>query len=110
MKGFRVEGQQLGAPQTETIAHPGDCRHFGHATKLHCFKSHNTREDLRFGGPDDPRENFGCIPLGGPMKKGAGIPWGGYHGGVYRHATMRNHVQYVYIYIYIYMYVSYIHL
>ena len=51
MKGFRVEGQQLGAAQTETVANPGDCRHFGHATKLHSFKSHNTHEDPRFGGP-----------------------------------------------------------
>ena len=41
MKEFRVEGQQLGAAQTET---------FGHATKLHSFKSHNTHEDPRFGG------------------------------------------------------------
>ena len=51
MKGFRVEGQQqLGAAQTETMAHPGECRHFGHATKLHSFKSHNTHEDRGFGG------------------------------------------------------------
>ena len=34
MKGFGVDGQQLGAAQTETMAHPGECRHFGHATKL----------------------------------------------------------------------------
>ena len=27
MKGFRVEGQQLGAAQTATMAHPGECRH-----------------------------------------------------------------------------------
>ena len=51
MKGLRVEGQQLGAAQTETVAHPGECRHFGHATKLHSFKSHNTHEDSRFRGP-----------------------------------------------------------
>ena len=51
MKGFRVEGQQLGAAQTETVAHPGECRHFGHATKLHSFKSHNTHEDRGLGGP-----------------------------------------------------------
>ena len=51
MKGFRVEGQQLGAAQTETVANPGECRHFGHATKLHSFKSHNTHEDPGFGGP-----------------------------------------------------------
>ena len=38
MKGFRVEGQQLGAAQTETVAHPGECRHCGHATKLHSFQ------------------------------------------------------------------------
>ena len=50
MKGFRVEGEQLGAAQTETMTHPGECRHFGHATKLHCFKSHNTHEDRGFGG------------------------------------------------------------
>ena len=50
MKGFRVEGQQLGAAQTETVANPGECRHFGHATKLHSFKSRNTHEDPRFGG------------------------------------------------------------
>ena len=51
MKGFRVEGQQLGAAQTETVANPGECRHFGHATKLHSFKSHNTHEDPGFGEP-----------------------------------------------------------
>ena len=39
MDGFRVEGQQLGAAQTETVAHPGECRHFGHVTKLHSFKT-----------------------------------------------------------------------
>ena len=51
MKGFRVEGQQLGAAQTETVAHPGECRNFGHATKLHSFKSHNTHEDREFRVP-----------------------------------------------------------
>ena len=51
MKGLRVEGQQLGAAQTETMAHPGECRHFGHATKLHSFKSHDTHEDRGFAGP-----------------------------------------------------------
>ena len=51
MKGFRVEGQQLGAAQTETVANPGECRHVGHATKLHSFKSHNTHEDPGFGEP-----------------------------------------------------------
>ena len=51
IKGFRVEGQQLGAAQTETVARPGECRHFGHATKLHSFKSHNTHDDPRSGGP-----------------------------------------------------------
>ena len=51
MKGFRVEGQQLGAAQTETLARPGECRHFGHATKLHSFKSHNTHDDPRSGEP-----------------------------------------------------------
>ena len=33
------------------MAHPGECRHFGHATKLHSFKSHNSHEDPGFGGP-----------------------------------------------------------
>ena len=51
IKGFRVEGQQLGAAQTETMAHPGECCHFGHATKLHSFKSHNTHEDREFRVP-----------------------------------------------------------
>ena len=51
MNGFRVEGQQLGAARTETVARPGECRRIGHATKLHSFKSHNTHEDSRFGGP-----------------------------------------------------------
>ena len=46
-----VEGQQLGAAQTETMAHPGECRHFGHATRLLSFKSHNTHEDRGFGRP-----------------------------------------------------------
>ena len=50
LNGFRVEGQQLGAAQTETVAQPGECRHFEHATKLRSFKSHNTDEDPRFGG------------------------------------------------------------
>ena len=50
MNGLRAEGQQLGAVQTETVAHPGECRHFGHATKLHSFNSHNTDEDPRFEG------------------------------------------------------------
>ena len=45
---FRVEGQQPGVAQTQTMAHPGERRHFGHATKLHSFKSHNTHEDPRF--------------------------------------------------------------
>ena len=78
MRGFRVEGQQLGAAQTETMAHPGECRHFGHATKLHSFKSHNTHEDPGF---DDPQRISGV-----------------YHGGVFRHAT-RDHIH-TYIYIY----------
>ena len=50
MKGFRVEGQQLGV-QTETVANLGECCHFGHATKLRSFKSRNTHEDPGFGGP-----------------------------------------------------------
>ena len=51
MKGFKVEGQHVGAAQTETVTRPGKCRQFGHATKMHSFKSHNTHEDRRFGGP-----------------------------------------------------------
>ena len=75
MEGFRVEGQQLGAAQTETVAHPGECRHFGHDTKLHSFKSHNTHEDFWHfcDKGDNPHEDFRCIP------------WG--EGGGYRHAT-----------------------
>ena len=49
MQGFSVEGQQLGAAQTETVARPGECRRIGHATKLHSLKRHNTHEDPRFG-------------------------------------------------------------
>ena len=49
MRGFRVEGQQLGAGRPRPC--PGECRHFGHATKLHSFNSHNIREDPGFGGP-----------------------------------------------------------
>ena len=100
MTEFRVEGHQLGVTQTETMAHPGECRHFGHATKLHSFKSHDTHEDPRFGVPIPvtvgtsetkatltPHEDFGCIP------------WRGVGGrGVYRHTT-RNHIH-IYIYIY----------
>ena len=50
MKGFKVAGQQLGVVQTETMALPCECRHFGHATKLHSFNSRNTHEDPGFGG------------------------------------------------------------
>ena len=82
MNGFRVEGQQLGAARTETVARPGECRRIGHATKLHSFKSHNTHEDPRLGGPIPvtvgtfetkvrPLRGFRVLPLGG----------GGYHGG-----------------------------
>ena len=53
MKGFRVEGQQLGAAQTKTVAHPGESRHFGHASCIAgiASKNHNTHEDPRFGVP-----------------------------------------------------------
>ena len=72
MKGFRVEGQQLGGAQTETMAHPCECCHFGRATKLHSFKSHNTHEDRGFGGP---------VPVTvGTFEtkvKTLTIPWGG---------------------------------
>ena len=55
MKGFRVEGQQLGAAQTETVANPGECHHFGHATKLHSFKSpqHSRGSPVRGAHPCD---------------------------------------------------------
>ena len=116
MNGFRVEGQQLGAARTETVARPGECRRIGHATKLHSFKSHNTHEDPRLGGPIPvtvgtfetkvrPLRGFRVLPLGGGDTMGGG---GG--GGGYRHAT-RDHVcmyvcMYVYIYIYIYVCIS----
>ena len=88
MNGFRVECQQLGTARTETVARPGECRRIGHATKLHSLKSHNTREDPRFGGPIPvtvgtfetkvrPLRGFRALPLGG----GGGIPWGGGWGG-----------------------------
>ena len=42
LKGFGVEGQQLGAAQAET-----ECYHLGRATKLHSFKTHNTQDKDR---------------------------------------------------------------
>ena len=41
MTGFRVEGQQLGAAQTETMAHPGACRHVDEVALLQ--KSQHSR-------------------------------------------------------------------
>ena len=87
MKRFRVEGQQLGAAQTETMAHPGECRHFGHATKLHSFKSHNTHEDRGLGGPIPVTDGTfetkvttgGTIPRGG----GGGGATNTQHGTIY---------------------------
>ena len=82
MKRFRDEGQQLGAAQTETetMAHPGECRHFGHA------KVTTTHRDPGFGGPIpvtvgsfetkvNPHEDFGCIPCEGriPLWGAGGI-------------------------------------
>ena len=68
MKGFRVESQQLGTAQTETMAHPGQCRHFGHATKLRSFKGKNTHEDFGFGGTFEtkvtPSRGFRVVPGG----------------------------------------------
>ena len=49
MNGFRAGGLL----RTETVARPGEYRRIGHATKLQSFKSHNTQEDPRFGGPSD---------------------------------------------------------
>ena len=83
MKGFRVfrvEGQQPGAAQTEAVAHPGECRHFGHATKLNSFKSHSTHEGPRFGGPSlrllrqegRPSRGFRVFSMGGGDTNGAG--------------------------------------
>ena len=63
MKGFRVEGQQLGAAQTETMAHPDECRHFGMDTPGSCiaFKSQNIHEDPGFGGPIPVTVGHGAI-------------------------------------------------
>ena len=90
MNGFRVEGQQLGAARTETLARPGECRRIGHATKLHSFKSHNTHEDPRLGGPIPvtvgtfetkvrPLRGFRVLPLrgGGGDTMGGGVGGGG---------------------------------
>ena len=116
MKGFRVEGQQLGTARTETVARPGECRRIGHATKLHSLKRHKTHEDPGFGGPIPvtvgtfetkvrPLRGFRALSLGG----GGGDTMGGVGGG-YRNAT-RDHI-YIYIYIcvcvcvYIYMSIS----
>ena len=83
MKGLRVEGQQLGAAQIETLAHPGECRQFGHATKFfHSFNTQNTHEDLGFGGPipatvgtcDTKVTTFTRIST---VYRGRGIPLGG---------------------------------
>ena len=94
MKGFRAEGQQLGAARTETVARPGECRRIGHATKLHSFKSHNTHEDPRFGGPIPvtvgtfetkvrPLRGFRVLIIGGVGGHGGGGGWGvGGGGGV----------------------------
>ena len=93
VNGFRVEGQQLA--QTETVAHPGECRHFGHATKLHSFRfKSNTHEDPRFGGAIPvtvgtfetkvrPSRGFRVYTIGGGDTMGVG--WG------YRHVT-RDHI------------------
>ena len=70
MKGFRVEGQQLRAAQTETVANPGECRHFGHAKKLHSFNSHNTAE--RIPGSGGPSRGFRVYTIGGDTIKGGG--------------------------------------
>ena len=51
MKGREVEVQQLGTSRTETIAHPGECRHFGHATKLHSSKVTTFTRIPGSGGP-----------------------------------------------------------
>ena len=85
MKGFRVEDQQLGAVQTETVAHPGECRHFGHATKSPSFKSHNADGDPWFGGPIPVTVGTFEIDVTTLTRIS-----GGYHGGWggYRHANL----------------------
>ena len=97
MKWFRVDGQQLGAAQTQTMPHPGECRHFGHATKLHSFKSHTTHEDPGFGGSS--LRLLALLRQVTTLTRISGV----YHGrgaGVYRHATRDHTCIYIYIYIY----------
>ena len=104
MKGFRVEGQQLGTARTETVARPGECRRIGHATKLHSLKRHKTHEDPGFGGPIPvtvgtfetkvrPLRGFRALSLGG----GGGDTMGGVGGGT----ETRHETTYIYIYIYV---------
>ena len=108
MKGFKVEGQHVGAAQTKTVAHPGECRHFGHATKLHSFKSHNTHEDPRFAGPlpvtvGTFETKVTTLMRISSVYHGGGDAMGG--GGV----PPRDARPYVYIYIYIYIYIVYMY-
>ena len=81
------------------VARPRECRRIGHAAKLHSFKSHNTHEDPRFGGPIPvtvvtfetkvrPLRGFRALPLGGGV---GGDTMGGGVGGGYRHTT-RDHM------------------
>ena len=92
MKGLRVEGQQPGAAQTETMAHPGECRHFGQATKL-ASKRHDTHEDRGFGGPIPVTVGTFETKVT-TLTRISGVYHGGYHGamggGDYltRHGTM----------------------
>ena len=106
MKGFRVEGRQLGAAQTTTMAHPGECRHFGHPTNLH----HNTQEDPGFGGPIPV--TAGLLRQKWRPSRGFGDPYG-YGGGggsdtrretIYMRVHMHTHTHVCILYIYIYIY------
>ena len=78
MKGLRVEGQQPGAAQTETMAHPGECRHFGQATKL-ASKRHDTHEDRGFGGPIPVTVGTFETKVT-TLTRISGVYHGGYHG------------------------------
>ena len=108
MKGFKVEGQHVGAAQTKTVAHPGECRHFGHATKLHSFKSHNTHEDPRFAGPLPVTVGTFETKVTTLMRISSVYHGGGgCHGGGGGTATRRETIC-IYIYIYLYLYCVYV--
>ena len=89
------------------MAHPGECRHFGHPTNLH----HNTHEDPGFGA--HPCDCWTFETKVTTLTRIRGYPYGG--GGsdtrretIYMRVHMHTHMyvcMYVYIYIYIYIYI-----